>query len=136
MLKLSLFSAHAFWWVCGLAASHCASASDFTNLSVLALGPVDGRAVVRSQSGAMRVLSLGDSIDGTQAKLVQVLVDRLVLEDTIKSKEGDTILEVVWMYKAGTDGRSRVQRLGRIGPAETAASVPRLGGSAVLIPTK
>lgn len=80
------------------------------NISVMALGPLDGRAVVQLPNGSMQILKAGDAIIDTDIKVLQVLSDRLVLQDTVKGKDGDMIKQMVWVYKA-IHGESRVQRL-------------------------
>ena len=96
-------------------------AATLEELNVMALGPLDGRAVVKSADGKMQVLKIGDTIPGTQATVKQVLTDRLVVEETI-DKDGRTVKQTVWIYKpTKPGGKSRVQRLDREGP-------PRLRG--------
>ncbi|MDX1430941.1 MAG: type II secretion system protein N [Gammaproteobacteria bacterium] len=102
-----------------------ASASDLSRFSVLALGPLDGRAVVKSPGGKLEVLRLGDRLEGTQATLVQVLPDRAVLEDVLVVADRAPVRELVWMYKAGADGRSVIQRLSPTPPPPTTAEIPR-----------
>ncbi|HEX5057248.1 MAG TPA: hypothetical protein VFX02_12230 [Gammaproteobacteria bacterium] len=86
------------------------------DITVLALSAPDGRAVVRLPDDKMQVLKPGDAVDGTQAKVLQVLADKLVLEETVADeKSGEKRRETVWLYKA-VDGKSRIERLLRVLP--------------------
>lgn len=93
-------------------------AAELDEFSVLILGPLDGRAVVKLPDGKMQVIGKGENLPGTQATVKQILKDRLVLEDKVK---GDTPeLQTVWLYKAASPGeKSRVQRLQRTPPPQT-----------------
>ena len=50
-------------------------------LAVLALAPVAGQAVVQGPDGSLQLVRLDDQLQGTNATLVQVLPDKLVLEE-------------------------------------------------------
>lgn len=86
------------------------------DLTVMALGALDGRAVVKTTNGKMQVLKLGDAVPDSKAVVKQVLTDRLVVEDVIEGKPPRR--ETVWLYKA-KGGKSRIQRLDTQGPAKT-----------------
>jgi len=103
------------------AASH---AADLPPLAVIALGPMDGRAVIKTGDGRMHVLKVGDPVAGTDARLLQVLTDRIVLEDPVRADGGDLVRELVWVFKADARGRSVQQRLSRTAPATPPAVVP------------
>lgn len=96
--------------------SSAAAAESLEGYTVMALSPLDERAVIKLPDNKMQVLKPGDAIDGTQATVEQVLTDRLVLEETITLESGGEGIETVWFYKA-VDGRSRVERLRRQPPA-------------------
>lgn len=96
-----------------------AAATDIADVSVFALGPLDGRAVFRFPDGKMMVLKLGDPLDGTRARLVQVLSDRAVLEDIREAPGQPPVRELVWLYKADAQGRSLVQRFTPQAPPPT-----------------
>ena len=79
-------------------------------LAVVAISALDGRAVVKTGDQKMRVLKVGDVIPGTRATVVQILSDKLVVEDASvadASGRGQTI----WLTKSGADGKVTVQRL-------------------------
>ena len=89
-------------------------------LTVMALGPLDGRAVVKLPNGKMKVLKIGETIPGTQATVQQVLSDKLVVEEIIKKKGSPPVKQTVWIHKASKPGApSRVQRLDRQRSAKT-----------------
>lgn len=92
------------------------SAASLEDVTVMALGPVDGRAVVKTPDGKMQVLKLGDTVPGTQAVVTQVLTDKLVVEETLE-KGGQTSKQTVWISKPKKAGeKPQVQRLDREGP--------------------
>lgn len=101
------------------AAAPRVAANDVADISVFALGPLDGRAVFRFPDGTMAVLKLGDSLTGTRARLVQVLSDRAVLEDLREEPGQPTVRELVWIYKADAQGRSVIQRFSPQAPQPT-----------------
>ncbi|HVQ14301.1 MAG TPA: hypothetical protein VMS40_11955 [Vicinamibacterales bacterium] len=89
-----------------------AGATRLEDLTVMALGAVDGRAVLKSTDGKMQVLKTGDEIPGTQAVITQVLPDRLIVEETVVGPDKKQRKQVVWISKPGAPGgRSSVQRL-------------------------
>mgnify|MGYP001558690571 CR=1 FL=1 len=97
------------------------------DLNVMALGPVDGRAVVKTADGKMLVLKIGDSVPGTKAVVTQVLTDKLVVEETIEKKDEPPVKQTVWIYKATKAGeKSQVQRLDRQGPPKAVLEKPVL----------
>ena len=98
-------------------------AEGLDDITIMGLGPVDGRAVIKTADGKMQVLAVGDTVSGTTATVSQILNDRLVVveqPDPAKPKQ------TVWIYKpTSVGGKSRVQRLDPNGPAPriTAAQV-------------
>lgn len=97
------------------------------DLNVIALGPVDGRAVVKTTDGKMLVLKIGDSVPGTKAVVTQVLTDKLVVEETIEKKDEPPVKQTVWIYKATKAGeKSQIQRLDRQGPPQAVVEKPML----------
>ena len=50
----------------GSLASWAADSAKLEDFTVAALGPLDGRAVVKTADGKMQVLKLGDTIPGTK----------------------------------------------------------------------
>jgi hypothetical protein len=89
-----------------------AHAARLEELTVMALGAVDGRAVVKLADGKMQVLKTGDGIPGTQAVITQVLADRLIVEETTVGADKQPHKQTVWISRpAEPGGRSTVQRL-------------------------
>lgn len=73
---------HNFFLVWTIAsASLTASAAEprtgsLSDLSIMALGPLDGRAVIKAGDGKMHALKVGDILPGTQVVIEQVLNDK------------------------------------------------------------
>ena len=81
------------------------------DINVMALGSLDGRAVVKTKDGKMKVLKVGDTVPNSKAIVKQILNDRLVVEEKI-GKKGSEQDETVWIYKPNKMGaKSRIQRL-------------------------
>lgn len=92
--------------------ANVAEAAKLEDLTVMALGAVDGRAVVKMSDGKMQVLKTGDEIPGTKAVITQVLADRLIVEETTVGADKAQHKQTVWISKpAEPGGRSTVQRL-------------------------
>ena len=94
------------------------SASPLDSLSIMALGALDGRAVIKTADNKMHVLKLGTVIPGTKATVTQILADKLVVEDTIDA-DGAARTQTVWITKGGADGKVIVQRLDSAPPVPT-----------------
>ncbi len=86
------------------------TATELEEFTVLILGPMDGKAVLKLPDGKMQVVGNGQTLPGTQASVKQILNDRLVVEDV---QEGDPpSVQTVWLYKAASPSeKSRVKRL-------------------------
>lgn len=116
---------------CGLlsAAAHViAAAGGLDSVTVMALGPVDGRAVVSVADGKMQVLKVGQTVPGTNAVVTQVLPDKLVVEETVVRPDEPAVKQTIWIYKPGKAGeKSRIQRLDRQGPRAPVMERPVLG---------
>ena len=83
------------------------------DVAVLSLSPLDGRAVVRTAKRELVVVRVGDELPESDARLRQVLPDRLVLEIAPKGSPKKTI----WLYRAEKPGgASRVVVLDRETP--------------------
>jgi hypothetical protein len=96
-------------------------------LTVLALAPMAGQAVVQGPDGSLHLVRLDDQIQGTNATLVQVLPDKLVLEERSPGTGQGPVQRLVWLYKAAQDGGpSRLVRLQREVPASERPAVPLL----------
>ena len=94
------------------------TATELDEFSVLILGPLDGRAVLKLPDGKMQVIGNGDTLPGTRAIVKQILSDRLVVEETVGSETQEA--QTVWLYKAAGPGEtSRVKRLQRTPPPQT-----------------
>lgn len=88
------------------------------DFSVMALGALDGRAVVKSADGKMHVLTVGDALPGTQATVLQVLADKLVVEESVGKEGQPKVKQTAWMLKAAKPGQAgAVQRFDTQGPA-------------------
>lgn len=107
------------------AATLSAATSALENLNVMALGPLDGRAVIKTADDKMHVLKLGDTIPGTQAVIQQVLNDRVVVEETVEGQGASAKKQIVWIYKPTKAGeKSRIQRLDPQGPPKPVIQKP------------
>lgn len=93
-------------------------ATELEEFSVLILGPMDGKAVLKLPDGKMQVVGNGDTLPSTQATVKQILNDRLVVEDV---QQGDPpSVQTVWLYKAASPSeKSRVKRLQKTHPPHT-----------------
>ncbi|HEX5057348.1 MAG TPA: hypothetical protein VFX02_12735 [Gammaproteobacteria bacterium] len=89
-------------------------AAGLDGVAVMALSPADGSAVVKLESGRMQVVKAGAAIEGMGVTLVQVLPDKLVLEE-VSEENGNKTKTTVWLYKA-QHGVSQLQRLERQAP--------------------
>ena len=86
------------------------------DISVMALGSLDGRAVIKTKDGKMKVLKVGDTVPTSKAIVKQILNDRLVVEEII-GKKGSKQKQTVWIYKPGkVGGKTRLQRLNKKAP--------------------
>jgi hypothetical protein len=96
-------------------------------LTVLALAPLAGQAVVQGPDGSLQLVRLDDQLPGTSATLIQVLPDKLVLEERSPGTGQGPVQRLVWLYKAAQDGGpSRLVRLQREVPASERSTVPLL----------
>ena len=93
------------------------------HVNVVALAPFEERAVVTLPDGSMHVVGRGDMLPGTAATVLQVLPDKLVLEEPTGNK-AESGKHLVWLHKRPqADGGSRVQRIYRKPPAATGLSM-------------
>lgn len=84
------------------------------DITIMALGSLDGRAVVKTKDGKMKVLKVGDTVPTSKAVVKQILNDRLIVEEVVGK---DKNKETVWIYKATkVGGKSRIQRLSKKAP--------------------
>jgi len=86
------------------------------DFSVMASGPLDGRAVVKSADGKMTVLKVGDKLPGTEATLIQVLADKLVVEESVGKPGKPKVKQTAWLIKGGKSAPGSVQRFDSQGP--------------------
>ncbi|MGE3540695.1 MAG: hypothetical protein AB7N91_25055 [Candidatus Tectimicrobiota bacterium] len=94
------------------------SAEPLAGLRVLALAPAAGQAVVRWPDGRLLLVRVGDVMGASGARLLQVLPDRLVLDEVHSEGAALPTPQQVWLYKApGDGGESRLVRLYRTLPA-------------------
>ena len=89
-------------------------------IHLLSLSEADGTAVVRAAGGKLELVSAGELVPGTSARVAQVLPDRLVLADG----DDSTGLIRIWLFRGGGDG-PRLQRLDREPPPRPSLSEPR-----------
>ena len=93
-----------------------AASLPYNDFAVLVLAPVEERAVVQGADGELHLLAVGDALPGTEAEVVEILPDRLVLEDAVPEKP--TVRRTIWLYRERlADGRTRVQILDPERPA-------------------
>jgi len=103
--------------LCLCAAPLAYADSKLEDFSIMAVGPLDGRAVVKSPDGKLQVMKLGDTLPGTQAKLLQVLPDKLVVEDTVGKEGQPAVKQTAWIIKSNKPGeKTQVQRFDSQGP--------------------
>lgn len=89
------------------------------DVTVMALGALDGRAVVKTADGKMQVLRLGDKIAGTNAIVSQILTDKLVVEETILRTGEEPKRQTVWISKPAKPGeKSTIQRMSADAPSQ------------------
>ncbi|MDX1997341.1 MAG: hypothetical protein SF066_06450 [Thermoanaerobaculia bacterium] len=105
------------WWG-GLALATALVAAEalpkLEDLRLDAFEPEAGEAVFRFPDGRLEPVLEGKSVGNTGAKLLEVLVDRVVLE---RESRQAGILEKVWMFPAEERGKpSRVQVLSLVPP--------------------
>ena len=82
------------------------------DLTVMALGGLDGRAVLKGPDGKLQVVKVGDTIPGTQGVVSQVLADKIVVKDTIVGADKMPKTQTVWISKpTQPGGKSAVQRM-------------------------
>lgn len=85
-------------WYCILLCPTLGTAEDpLAGLTVLALAPGEGHAVVQGSDGTLYLVRLGDQLQGTSATLVQVLPDKLVLEEHSASAGYGPVKLLVWL---------------------------------------
>src|SRR5581483_4640793 len=81
-------------------------------LTVLALAPAEGRAVVRKADGDLQSLGVGDLLPGTAERVSAILPDRLVAQAA--PSRGGIPARRFWIYRQpGEGGKTRVQVLDR-----------------------
>lgn len=125
MMKTSLsHTVKALGLLCLLVSTLAYADAKLEDFSVMASGPLDGRAVVKSADGKMHVLNIGDKLPGTQATLIQVLADKLVVEETVGKEGQPKVKQTAWIIKAAKPGAPAVvQRFDTQGPAPVQRAV-------------
>lgn len=88
----------------------------YEEIRVLSLSLADQRAVIQLPTGDQRVLAVGDEVPEIDARVVQVLRDRLVLREQRGSRSKKATGRQVWIYRYSGTGASRVQVLDRSVP--------------------
>ena len=119
MMKTSLSNTvKATGLLCLCFASLAHADARLEDFSVMATGALDGRAVVKSADGKMHVLTVGDTLPGTQATVLQILADKLVVEESVGKEGQPKVKQTAWMLRAAKPGEaSSVQRFDTQGPA-------------------
>jgi len=86
-------------------------------LTVVALAPMANRAVIKLPDGEMQVVQPGDQLPGAAITVVQVLTDKLVVEERLNPSETPALKRLAWIYQAPVSGGySRVVRLHQEAP--------------------
>lgn len=81
-------------------------------LTVVALAPMASRAVIKLPNGEMQVVQPGDQLPGDAITVVQVLADKLVVEERLNPSGAPALKRLAWVYQASVSGGySRVVRL-------------------------
>ena len=66
----------------------------------------------------MHVLKVGDTLPGTQATVLQVLADKLVVEESVGKEGQPKVKQTAWIFKSAKPGGAGVvQRFDTQGPA-------------------
>jgi hypothetical protein len=73
-------------------------------LTVLALSANDARAVLRWPDGSLHLVQRGEQLPGTTATVVQVLPDKLLLEERITPPGQAPVQHQVWLYQVPVAG--------------------------------
>ncbi|MDH3599208.1 MAG: hypothetical protein OEU26_06160 [Candidatus Tectomicrobia bacterium] len=90
---------------------------ELERLTVVALAPVDGRAVIKLPDGEMQVVQPGDQLLGDAITVVQVLTDKLVVEEHLNPRGTPALKRLAWVYQAPVNGGySHVVRLQQQAP--------------------
>lgn len=93
---------------------------ELERLTVVALAPMDGRAVIKLPDGEMQVVQPGDQLPGATITVVQVLTDKLVVEERLNPSRTSALKRLAWIYQApASGGYSRVVRLRQEAPVPT-----------------
>jgi hypothetical protein len=96
----------------------------FEELAVLVLAPVEGRAVVQAADGEIHLLAPGDALPDLEARVVQILPDRLVVEEPPARRGAPP--RRVWIYRErDAAGRTRVQVLDPEAPPQPPLQKPQ-----------
>jgi hypothetical protein len=86
-------------------------------LTVVALAPMAGRAVIKLPSGELQVVQPGDRLLGDAITVMQVLTDKLVVEERLNPGGTSALKRLAWVYQAPVSGGySRVVRLQQEAP--------------------
>ncbi|TFH65041.1 MAG: hypothetical protein E4G91_03870 [Candidatus Zixiibacteriota bacterium] len=91
-----------------------ASAATFAEYRLLKISAADQRAVVQSPDGSLRVIRVGDKVDGAQ--VTEIVEGRVVLT----GKDAETI---IIRFENGRQQIEALQRSGEVAPPMTAPGV-------------
>jgi hypothetical protein len=113
-----------------LFATSSEAGGELERLAVVALAPMDGRAVIKLPGGEMQVVQPGDQLLGDVITVVQVLTDKLVVEERLNPSGTSALKRLAWVYQAPVSGGySRVVRLQQEAPVP--AHAPRSAGRTI-----
>jgi len=102
-----------------LVVASLASADELSGISVMTLSPADGKAVVKSSSHPLTVVSVGDTLFDSPYIVSQILPNKLLVKDKRKPGFGN----LIWIYQAKPNLPSRIERVEEK-PPETSIKVP------------
>ena len=99
-MREAVFTVLVAWAVATAEPVFAAETVPLDDLTVMALGALDGRAVVKTADGKMHVLKVGDAIPGTNATITQMHIDKLVAEEKVTAEGAQPALKDWWLRTA------------------------------------
>lgn len=106
--------------------SQTAAPKKLADMRLLALGRGEGIAVLQSPDKKLITVRVGEKIAGTQATVLEVHPDKLVLQEMLEAVHDQ---QIIWMFKSGAGGVGRIERYSSAAPAPasvTAQSITTL----------
>ena len=78
--------------------------------AILILEPLEGLVVLKTGTGELEVIAIGDAFPDSEVVVIQVLADKVVAQEVVGGDK--KITQQVWVYKAeNANSGSRVERL-------------------------